>query len=246
MPRAAPLLDALPQYGTPEEDMPWAEVHMFQMPGHVARGSLLSAIAAFARHKVHIAMEHPCGAIDSWFRHEASIWGLCDLDKLLEEPLQSEKVAQAYNGVRASVQLLRDSKGSRSKAMKLASRVVRDLLVLHCCLGQGPLDVSRFEHLMSEAFGQPLDADLAAEFSHTYGQVLELGHTKNNLEERVNRAFGEALDADVRAAFVTAYRTCAAETPEYVSKTKAARADKPPRPPKRPNRQEADTAGSPS
>ena len=221
MPRTAPLLDALHQYGTPEEDRPWAEVHLFQMPGHVVRGSLLSAIAAFARHKVHIAMVH-----------EASIWCLCDLDKLLEEPLQSEKVAQAYNGVRASVQLLRDSKGSRSKAMKLASRVVRDLLVLHCCLGQGPLDVSRFEHLMSEAFGQPLDADLAAEFSHTYGQVLDLGHTQINLEERVNRAFGEALDADVSAAFVTAYRTCAAETPKYVSKTKAARADQPPRPPR--------------
>ena len=244
MPRTAPLLDALHQYGTPEEDRPWDEVHLFRMPDHVVRGSLLSAIAGFARHKVHIAMEHPCG---SWFPHEASIWCLCDLDKLLEEPLQSEKLAQAYNGVRASVQLLRDSKGSRSKAMKLASRVVRDLLVLHCCLGQGPLDVSRFEHLMSEAFGQPLDADLAAEFSHTYGQVLDLGHTQNNLEERVNRAFGEALAADVSAAFVIAYRTCAEETPKYVSNAKAARAGRPLRPSKR-KRQEADrlTAGSPS
>ena len=103
---------------------------MFQMPDANGEGDLdiaapgtgavvspLSVVAAFAGRQIRAAMEQPSSELDLCPRYESFTRCLCDVEKLLDEPLQSAHIAQAYDRLLTSLQLWSNTQGIRYEAM---------------------------------------------------------------------------------------------------------------------------------
>ena len=116
---------------------------------------------------------------------------------LIEEPLEPNRVARAYD-------LVRDS----SKELKQVDRAVRDLLVICCCLGKGCLTAARFEGAMERAFDRPLEPELIAQLSMALMEILALGLDRAHFDERAPRVFGGPLPDDVATGLWLAYSEC--------------------------------------
>ena len=146
-------------------------------------------------------------------------------EALLEEPLQRERIAEAYDLVRvASFELGTEgeTKTWRECHRKVA-RIIRDLLILACCLGQGPFDSGRLQATMTRVFHRLIDAELFSQMSLTFNTILRMGRERGAFDEVSNRVYGQLLDAGKAEQLFDAYSTMASASLFYVSRSKAVR-----------------------
>ena len=143
-----------------------------------------------------------------------------DLVELFAEPLQSDKVALAYNLVRQAIE--EGPEDSKDNA-KLLHRMVRDLLVLLVCVGEstGPWDNARLQAAMNKAFGKLVDDQAMSQLVLTFNKIVEYGKDREKFNTNItNKAYGAPVMANLADQIFAAFSECARMSPQYTSKSK--------------------------
>jgi len=153
-------------------------------------------------------------------RHTAQEAGAtAELVSLLEGPLESERVARAYDLARKAFH----GQGLGTPGRRTLC-IIRDLLVLEVCIGRGPWDntslLSAIKHAFN-AFGSLLDDRVASQLVLAFNSIIRLGRgCRTKFNEAAAKMYGTALEPALIEGLFAAYVDCSRTSPDYLSKTK--------------------------
>ena len=134
-----------------------------------------------------------------------------DVTSLLDEPLDSRKIAHAYD-------LTRQHEGMpRGHAL----RHIRDTLVLKECMAGGPwTSCDTIKDAMEEVFDHSLDEAVTSQMVLSFVTMCRLGRDREAFDIASKNMYGKTLDAGKAEALFAAYKYCDCTSPDFQSKTK--------------------------
>ena len=126
--------------------------------------------------------------------------------ELLEPPVNTEKIAQAFDDIRAA---RTDPPQDNAEAEKTAAMAVRQALVLDICGTAGTLSDSGFIAALESAFGRPLSPELRSQLFLTRTAIGRLGRDPATFMSAAPHLFSGALSDQEMVELFPAYENCA-------------------------------------
>jgi len=143
---------------------------------------------------------------------------LSDAKEYLQQPLTCGYIAKACDLISQAQEASRAA--GQLDNVKGAGVMVRDLLLLMCCLERGPFDLAAFRATMEDLFSFPASRDmrhLLSKLVLAFEKMVKLGSNRQVFDQEAQRLFG---DCDATALFA-AYSKFAEENAAFQSKNQA-------------------------
>ena len=107
-------------------------------------------------------------------------------------------------------------------ADKRALRLLRDLLLMHLCIGRGPWSPDALVEALKalfqkEFYGTNADADVLhkSQLVLSFSKLLHLGRDWNAFERHVDSTYASSLAPDTKRQLFALYEMCADQSPEF-------------------------------